>query len=104
WALDNADRVRAADPEIPDGIINRAADNWRPLLAIADVAGDPWPARARGAMQRAVEVIRNDARSVGVELLADIQAVFAELNTDRLSSARLVDELVALEGHPWAEG
>src|SRR5262249_41294209 len=39
WAADNTERVAAADPAMPDGIINREADNWRPLLAIADEAG-----------------------------------------------------------------
>jgi putative DNA primase/helicase len=28
---------------------DRAADNWRPLLAIADAAGGAWPERARKA-------------------------------------------------------
>jgi hypothetical protein len=45
WAADNADRVRAADPWMPSGVLNRVADNWAPLLAIADVAG---AARAAG--------------------------------------------------------
>lgn len=49
WVADNADRVRGADPDIPPGVFNRAADNWRPLLAIADVAGDEWAARTRRA-------------------------------------------------------
>jgi putative DNA primase/helicase len=30
WATDNADRVRGADPEMPCGMVNRLADNWRP--------------------------------------------------------------------------
>ena len=29
---------------MPAGVFNRAADNWRPLLAIADAAGGEWPA------------------------------------------------------------
>ena len=40
WALDNADRIRDADPVMPAGVFNRVADNWRPLLAIADAAGE----------------------------------------------------------------
>src|SRR5262249_22899505 len=34
WALDNASTLFAADPAIPDELHDRAADNWRPLLAI----------------------------------------------------------------------
>jgi hypothetical protein len=39
WAADNADRVRAADPVTPSCVFNRVADNWRPLLAIAELVG-----------------------------------------------------------------
>jgi hypothetical protein len=31
---------------------DRAADTWEPLIAIADLAGDGWPARARTAAVR----------------------------------------------------
>jgi putative DNA primase/helicase len=37
WASDNAERVANADPKMPEGVFNREADNWRPLLAIADI-------------------------------------------------------------------
>src|SRR5207237_1547401 len=47
WASDNLGQLREADPEVPANLYNRAADNWRPLLAIADAAGGVWPARAR---------------------------------------------------------
>jgi len=49
WAADHADRVQETDPAMPAGVYNRVADNWRPLLAIADVAGGHWPQRARRA-------------------------------------------------------
>ena len=55
WAADNAIDVRGADPEMPAGVFNRVADNWRPLLAIADRAAGEWPTRARLAIQRAGE-------------------------------------------------
>ena len=38
-AMDNADRRSRADPTCLAGVFNRVADNWRPLLVIADVAG-----------------------------------------------------------------
>src|SRR5262249_2288140 len=49
WTQDNATAIGDADPKMPDGIINRAADNLRSLLAIADVAKGKWPKRARKA-------------------------------------------------------
>ena len=39
WVHDHEMELRAAEPELPSDIINRLADNWRPLAAIADVAG-----------------------------------------------------------------
>ncbi|MBT7097400.1 DUF3631 domain-containing protein, partial [Candidatus Poribacteria bacterium] len=46
WAADNHDTLRDADPVVPAALGDRCADNWRPLLAIADTAGGVWPARA----------------------------------------------------------
>jgi hypothetical protein len=40
WVQDNAEAVRNADPEMPDGVFNRRADNLRPILAI-EAGGTP---------------------------------------------------------------
>jgi len=37
---------------MPASLYGRAADNWRPLIAIADLAGSEWPARARRVAER----------------------------------------------------
>jgi hypothetical protein len=37
-------------PAMPEGLYSRAADNWRPLLAIAALAGGDWPTRAEAAI------------------------------------------------------
>jgi hypothetical protein len=100
WVADNAERIRGAEPDVPGGLFNRAADNWRPLLAIADAAGGEWPERARRAAQCARP---DDEESIRVLLLGDIRAIFAERAADRLASAELVEALVAIEGRPWAE-
>lgn len=39
WVEDNAEAMHRADPVMPEELSDRACDNWRPLLAIADVAG-----------------------------------------------------------------
>ena len=88
---------------MPAGVFNRAADNWRPLLAIADAAGGEWPVRARRAVQCTGASATGDDQSVRVLLLTDIRAIFVERELDRLSSAELVVALVAIEGRPWAE-
>lgn len=100
WAEDNADAIADADPDT-EGLFNRQADNWRPLLAIADVAGGEWPQRARNAA-KILSAVASDA-SRGTGLLTDIHAIFTERNTDKLPSGELAAALAAIEGRPWAE-
>ena len=44
WIDDNAGLLADADPDMGD-LINRDADKWRPLFAIADLIGPDWPDR-----------------------------------------------------------
>lgn len=101
WTKDNAGRIVEADPEMPDGIYNREADNWRPLLAIADVAGGHWPDRARQAVAQSRNDGDDDSRLV--ILLADIKGTYGERETDRLASSDITEALNRIEGRPWAE-
>jgi len=43
WAQDNFAALQACDPPMPPGAYNRVADNWRPIFAIAQIAGGDWP-------------------------------------------------------------
>jgi putative DNA primase/helicase len=99
WAKDNVTRLTEMDPIMPGNLSNRGADNWRPLLAIADAAGGDWPRRAREIASATVDA----DQSKRVSLLSDIRDVFTEKETDKISSVDLVDALVAMEGHDWAE-
>jgi hypothetical protein len=49
WALGNREAILATEPELPAGVRLRPAQIWRPLLAVAEVAGGSWPERARRA-------------------------------------------------------
>jgi putative DNA primase/helicase len=100
WAADTLSKLTDPDPDIPDALNDRAADNWRPLLAIADLAGGAWPKRARDAACL-LSGEGHDSTSVNVELLADIRLAFGE--TDMIRSADLVAKLVADPERPWAE-
>lgn len=100
WVRDSAARLRRADPAIPRGLHDRAADNWRCLLAIADAAGGDWPQRARLA---AVELTGDDAdEAAAVMLLDDLNALFTAKG-DRLGSADAVEHLGKMDTRPWPE-
>ena len=43
WAEHVRELVTDAWPEMPDGVTDRPADVWEPLLAVADAAGGDWP-------------------------------------------------------------
>jgi hypothetical protein len=99
WAADNLDKLADPDPRVPDVLNDRAADNWRPLLAIADIAGGEWSKQAREAAC-ALSGDGHDVTSVNVELLADIRRAFGDL--DAITSAELVVALVGDPERPWA--
>src|SRR4029077_15984142 len=42
WTRDNVATLETAVPELPAGFDNRLGDNWRLMLAIADLAGGEW--------------------------------------------------------------
>ena len=104
WVADKMQRFGEADPEIPSALENRNADNWRPLLAIADTAGGEWPARARRIAEFITAASRDSVQPHEIMLLEDIHALFEHRAADRLSSAEMADALAELEGRPWGEG
>jgi len=96
WASDMDLNV---DPELPAGLNDRAGDNWRPLLAIADAAGGSWPEYARKAAAALSGGVEDE--SARTQLLTDFQTLFAE--RDRWPSADVVARLVVMEDRPWPE-
>jgi hypothetical protein len=76
--LDNQHVYEAQDPEIPDQLFNRVEDNWRPLLALADVIGGEWPVRLREIAVRIAELEAGEDPSTDTQLLRDIQDIFGE--------------------------
>ena len=99
WAQDNAEYIEAAEPDLPEQLHDRAADNWEPLFAIADQVSGKWPKLARLiACELTSTEIADD--TIDVQLLADIRGVFG--NQVEIGSASLVSKLNALEDRPWA--
>ena len=100
WVLDNDAALRAGRPGVPESLNDRAADNWTPLLTIADLAGGEWPEAARRAAVAMVPVDQ-DEENLSVALLRDVRRAFAEANRQRLFTADLIDRLTAMEESPW---
>jgi hypothetical protein len=89
------------DPELPKELRNRVADNWRPLIAIADTFGDVWAAKARAAaLSFAGAQGEEDAALV---LLFDIREIFNRTGADRMAGAAIVTELLNLDDGHWSE-
>jgi putative DNA primase/helicase len=101
WCDDNRQNLAASDPNT-GALANRAADNWRPLLSVADLAGGRWPEHAR-AVAQAAETAKQD-QSKRTMVLGDIRDIFAARSeTDRLRSAEMAEVLGAMENRPWSE-
>jgi hypothetical protein len=101
WA---ASCTLAHEPEMPPALRGRTADNWRPLLAIADDLGMGKEARDAAI---ALSANRPD-EDVGVTLLKDLRKIFDTLplsrwGQDRAPGAYLVEALLSLEDGLWAE-
>jgi hypothetical protein len=90
----------ALDPEMPTELRNRQADNWRPLIAIADAChqGDA----AREAAVAFASKARHDD-DPGVILLHNIRALFDGRQVDRLASGAIIEALNRLEGGLWSD-
>ena len=102
WARDHASELRAADPAMPASIYNRVADNWRPLFAVADIAGGDWPERARKAALR-LSLDGEDSISAGVLLLGDLRGLFDREPSGVLFTRDILTALHADETRPWPE-
>ncbi|MEU9701968.1 DUF3631 domain-containing protein [Streptomyces sp. NPDC047981] len=103
WADQVREDVAGRWPEMPEGVTDRPADVWEPLIAVADAAGGTWPARARAACVELVNASRADDKgSIGVRLLTDLRDhVMAGI--DRMPTVAVLDRLCALDEAPWAD-
>jgi putative DNA primase/helicase len=104
FARDSQRTLGDAEPEIPDEITNaRARDNWRPLLAIADLCGGAWPERARKAAKEVSGSNSVRDETLSEALLSDIRQTFKDKGTDRLFSKDLISALCDMPDRPWLE-
>ena len=79
---------------------DRAADTWEPLIAVADLAGGDWPARARKA---AIVLTAEDDTdtTLGARLLADMRDVFGD--ADAMHGETILNALQKIGEAPWGD-
>jgi hypothetical protein len=73
WAADNKMMLKPVRPVMPEGFNNRLADNWRIMIAIADLAGGTYPKAARAA---AVKLSHQSEPDEGIRLLEAFRELF----------------------------
>jgi putative DNA primase/helicase len=100
WVTDNDTALKFAKPERLNTQNDRQADNWMPILAIAKVLKCETAVREAALLAAGNEQEELPAR---IQLLCDIREVFEIARAERISSADLVKQLVAMEDRPWCE-
>ncbi|MGH3808704.1 MAG: DUF3631 domain-containing protein [Pseudonocardiaceae bacterium] len=103
WIDSASARLGDAQPTMPEGVTDRPAEIWEPLLAIADTAGGHWPTTARNACRHFVLDTGPSPTSLGVRLLADLRDLFTRAGTDRMASAGILPALCGLDEAPWGD-
>jgi hypothetical protein len=99
WLRAHSDELERATPDMP--VEDRASDTWEPLIAVADLAGGPWPAKAR----HACTVLTTDHETstdvpARVRILIDCRTAFGDAPV--LPTVVLLDRLTADLEAPWA--
>jgi hypothetical protein len=106
WAQQNdqIEKLRAAQPDIPNELDDRQADICEPLFAIANVAGGDWPQRCRESLIALCAADVDEEESLRIKLLSAIREAFGLAKADRLSTQQLLELLIAQESDaPWAD-
>ncbi|MFF8843794.1 DUF3631 domain-containing protein [Streptomyces sp. NPDC015127] len=103
WADGVRSSVEGSWPAMPEGITDRPADVWEPLLAVADAAGGQWPERARAAcVELVTAATEDDEASLGIRLLTDLRdTVFCGI--DRMPTVAILECLLAMDDAPWVD-
>lgn len=99
WAASQTEEIEYHN--LPPEIQDRDADVWEPLLAIADLVGSDWPARARAAAVALISAGKDAEQSLGVRLLSDLRIIFDE--TDFLTTTQILIRLHNLDEAPWGD-
>jgi hypothetical protein len=100
WAAAAASRITI--PDMPGEVVDRDADCWEPLLAVADAAAGHWPDTARCCAVLLVLLLREEGEErLSLRLLADMRTVLGD--DEQAATTVILDKLHALDESPWAD-
>ena len=106
WMSGAGEAAGDAWPDLPAGIVDRPAEIWEPLLAVADAAGGNWPDAARKACKDLCNSAQDRRVSLGIRLLGDLKKLFGD--ADKLSTADILNMLISEKSElgddaPWPD-
>jgi putative DNA primase/helicase len=108
WVADHKIALGAADPAMPDELNDRAQDNWRVMIAIADCVSADLGRKARAAAVKIAEENIGGDIADAVLLLADAAGIIRHKPAITkagtvIGSEDLIAALAEMEARPWAE-
>jgi putative DNA primase/helicase len=98
FIADNSLEIASCNPVMPDYVRNRLADKWTPLFAIAEIAGDGWPAKLETALYNQANIAEPTR---AMQLLQDIKMV--AIPGSHAFTETLIDKLCEMDDAPWAD-
>jgi Protein of unknown function (DUF3631) len=98
WVRGHIGELENCEPGMP--VEDRAADTWEPLIAVADLAGGGWPARAHAAAI-ALTAEEDTDTTFGAWLLADLRDVFG--GADAMHGETILGALHKISEAPWGD-
>lgn len=102
-AIDFGQQITESRPHVPECINDRAAENWEPLIATANLASEKWGERARNSAITLSLALDNDEDNLGILLLRDVAEIFDGQRVERITSNELCMYLCGFEESPWRD-
>lgn len=101
------EQIRLANPDLPEGCVNRLKERWKPLKRIASVASADWAKRVEEMILADLESARQLAESGDVQLSVNLQLAkdlfeIYQIEPGFLPTTRLVSKLIRLNPDQWS--
>jgi len=104
WAVDNAEALTRARPEMPEELDDRRSDIAAPLVAIADLIAPSMGIEAREVLCRLAQPQSTLVQKPAHLLLADVLDLFTQFRADVLRAEDIIGELSLRSDRPWRHG